>query len=113
MSRQTGECFAEVTFETQAGQFRCHWSQHKARKKANGNLVDSKHEISDAVSGQILESKKREVANAIESRGLRHFFRQRRMKELQSLNRLPAQRFTVKFQNVFTNATVTNMENLN
>ena len=68
MSRQTGECFAEVTFETQAGQFRCHWSQHKARKKADGNLVDSKHEISDAVSGQILESKKRDVADAIESR---------------------------------------------
>ncbi|MCK5508689.1 MAG: AAA family ATPase, partial [Desulfobacterales bacterium] len=68
MSRQTGECFAEVTFETQAGQFRCHWSQHKTRKKADGNLVDSKHEISDAVSGQILESKKRDVANAIEAR---------------------------------------------
>jgi len=68
MSRQTGECFAEVTFETQAGQFRCHWSQHKARKKADGNLIDSKHEISDAVSGQILESKKRDVANAIEAR---------------------------------------------
>jgi len=68
MSRQTGECFAEVTFETQAGQFRCHWSQHKARKKADGNLVESKHEISDAVSGQILESKKRDVANAIEAR---------------------------------------------
>ncbi len=68
MSRHTGECFAEVTFETQAGQFRCHWSQHKARKKADGNLVESKHEISDAVSGQILESKKRDVASAIESR---------------------------------------------
>ena len=68
MSRQTGECFAEVTFETQAGQFQCHWSQHKARKKADGNLVESKHEISDAVSGQILESKKRDVASAIESR---------------------------------------------
>jgi len=68
MSRQTGECFAEVTFETQAGQFQCHWSQHKARKKADGNLIESKHEISDAVSGQILESKKRDVASAIESR---------------------------------------------
>ena len=68
MSRQTGECFAEVTFETQAGQFRCHWSQHKARKKADGHLVDSTHEISDAVSGRILESKKREAANAIEAR---------------------------------------------
>lgn len=68
MSRQTGECFAEVIFETQAGQFRCHWSQRKARKRADGNLLDSKHEISDAVSGQILESKKREVANSIETR---------------------------------------------
>jgi exonuclease SbcC len=68
MSRQTGECFSEVIFETQAGKFRCHWSQHKARKKADGSLIDSKHEISDAVSGQILEAKKRDVANAIESR---------------------------------------------
>ncbi len=68
MSRQPGECFAEVTFETQAGQFRCHWSQHKARKKADGNLVESKHEISDAISGRILESKKRDVADAIEQR---------------------------------------------
>ena len=68
MSRQTGECFAEVTFETQAGKFRCHWSQHRARKKAAGNLADSKHEISDAVSGQILESKKRDVAGAIEKK---------------------------------------------
>jgi len=68
MSRQTGECFAEVTFETQTGKFRCHWSQHKARKKAAGRLADSKHEVSDAVSGQILESKKRDVACAIEER---------------------------------------------
>ena len=68
MSRQTGECFAEVTFETQTGKFRCHWSQHRARKKAHGNLVDSKHEISDAVSGQILESKKRDVAGVIEKK---------------------------------------------
>jgi len=36
MSRQTGECFAEVTFETKAGQFRCHWSQQKAYKKVDG-----------------------------------------------------------------------------
>ena len=38
MSRQTGECYAEVTFETQAGKFRCHWSQHRARKMPEGNL---------------------------------------------------------------------------
>jgi len=40
MSRQTGECYAEVTFESQAGKFRCHWSQHRARKMANGKLAD-------------------------------------------------------------------------
>ncbi|WP_299983340.1 AAA family ATPase [Desulfobacula sp.] len=66
MSRQTGECFAEVIFETRTGKFRSHWSQHKARKKADGNLIDSKHEISDAKTGKILESKKRDVAVRIE-----------------------------------------------
>lgn len=68
MSRQTGECFAEVTFETQVGTFRCHWSQQKAHKKAGGNLTESKHEIADVVSGNILESKKRNVANAVEEK---------------------------------------------
>ena len=68
MSRQTGECYAEVTFESQAGTFRCHWSQHRAYKKADGKLADSKHEIADAVSGQILESKKRDVAAVVEEK---------------------------------------------
>ena len=68
MSRQTGECYAEMTFESQAGRFRCHWSQHRARKKAVGNLADSKHEIADAQNGQILESKKRDVAGVIEKK---------------------------------------------
>lgn len=66
MSRQTGECFSEVTFETKGKEFLSHWSQHKARKKADGNLIDSRHEISDVKTGQILESKKREVAARIE-----------------------------------------------
>ena len=68
MSRQTGECFSEVTFETQAGKYRCHWSQHRARKKSAGKLADSKHEISELDSGQILESKKRDVAHVIEQK---------------------------------------------
>ena len=68
MSRQTGECYAEVTFESQAGQFKCHWSQHRARRKAVGKLADSKHEIADAQNGQILESKKRDVAAVIEEK---------------------------------------------
>ncbi len=66
MSRRTGECFAEVTFETQAGRFRCHWSQRRAGQKPAGNLQDAKHEISDADTGKVLESGKREVAAKIE-----------------------------------------------
>jgi len=68
MSRHTGECFAEVLFESQSGRFRCHWSQHRARRKADGKLSESRHEISDALSGQLLESKKRAVAEVIEEK---------------------------------------------
>ncbi|SFW21231.1 AAA family ATPase [Nitrosovibrio sp. Nv17] len=67
MSRQTGECFAEVTFETQAGRFRCHWSQRRARKRFDGELQAPKHEIADDVSGRILESSVRGVAGRIET----------------------------------------------
>lgn len=67
MSRQTGECFAEVTFETQTGRYRCHWSQRRARKKPSGELQAPKHEIADANSGDIFESRIRGVADQIES----------------------------------------------
>ncbi len=67
MSRQTGECFAEVTFETQSGRYRCHWSQHRARKKPGGELQAPKHEIVNADSGEIFESKIKGVADQIES----------------------------------------------
>lgn len=66
MSRQTGECFAEVTFETQNGRFRCHWSQHRARRQAEGDLQPSRHEIADADSGAVLESKITQVGAFIE-----------------------------------------------
>ena len=45
MSRQTGECFAEVTFETQSGRYRCHWSQFRARGEPDGELKAPKHEM--------------------------------------------------------------------
>lgn len=67
MSSQTGECFAEVVFETQAGRYRCHWSQHRARKKPDGELQPPKHEIAQADSGEIFESKVRGVAAQIEA----------------------------------------------
>ncbi|HBV20208.1 MAG TPA: chromosome segregation protein SMC, partial [Nitrosomonas sp.] len=66
MSRQTGECFSEVTFATQAGRYRCHWSQHRARKKPDGELQVPRHEIAEADSGKVLETKMLEVARQIE-----------------------------------------------
>ncbi|SFL20237.1 exonuclease SbcC [Nitrosomonas aestuarii] len=66
MSRQMGECFSEVTFATQAGRYRCHWSQHRARKKQDGELQAPRHEIAEADSGKVLETKMIEVAQKIE-----------------------------------------------
>jgi len=67
MSRQTGECFAEATFETQAGRYRCHWSQHRAHKRPEGELQPPRHEIADADSGRVFEVKLRGVAEQIEA----------------------------------------------
>ena len=66
MSRHTGACFAEVTFETLKGSFRCHWSQHRSRKKANGDLQQPKHEIAEVSSGTILASRMLEVLLKVE-----------------------------------------------
>jgi len=67
MSRQTGDCFSEVTFETQEGRYRCHWSQRRARKKSDGELQAPKHEIANADTGEIFEASIRGVADRIES----------------------------------------------
>jgi exonuclease SbcC len=66
MSRQTGECCAEVEFETAKGRYRCHWSQHRARKRADGKLQAPRHEIAEAESGRIIESKLTAVAGKVE-----------------------------------------------
>jgi exonuclease SbcC len=66
MSRQTGECFAEVEFETAKGRYRCHWSQHRARKRADGKLQSPRHEIAEAERGHIIESKLTAVAGKVE-----------------------------------------------
>ncbi|NTW99492.1 MAG: AAA family ATPase, partial [Geobacteraceae bacterium] len=57
MSRQSGECFSEVLFETVSGRYRCHWSQHRSRKQPGGELQTQKHEIADEATGRIIESK--------------------------------------------------------
>ena len=66
MSRQTGECYAEVLFESQAGRFRCHWEQRRARQKAEGNLQDQEHQIADADTGKPIETRKSLVGGVIE-----------------------------------------------
>lgn len=66
MARQTGECFAEVTFETNQGSYRVHWSQHRARRKPDGELQTQKHELAEATSGKILETSLRGVGEQIE-----------------------------------------------
>jgi DNA repair protein SbcC/Rad50 len=68
MSRQTGECYAEVLFESQAGRFRCHWEQRRARKKAEGSLQDQEHQIADADTGKPIETKKSLVGGVIEEK---------------------------------------------
>jgi exonuclease SbcC len=66
MSRHTGSCYAEITFSTRDGSYRCHWSQQRAHKKTDGELQVHKHEISDVTSGKILENKIRDVALKVE-----------------------------------------------
>ena len=68
MSRQTGECYAEVLFESQAGQYRCHWEQRRAYKKADGRLQDQEHQVSEADTGKPVETKKSRVPKAIEEK---------------------------------------------
>ncbi len=68
MSRQTGECYAEVLFESQAGRFRSHWEQRRARKRAAGNLQDQEHQIADGDTGKPIETKKSLVSGVIEEK---------------------------------------------
>ncbi|NNM66857.1 MAG: AAA family ATPase, partial [Spirochaetales bacterium] len=65
-ARQTGECFAEVTFETQLGRFCCHWSQRRARGRPDGELQAPKHEISDLDSKKVLSNKVKETRENVE-----------------------------------------------
>jgi len=68
MSRQTGECYAEVMFESQAGRFRCHWEQRKARKNPDGKLQEQEHQVADANTDKVIEVKKSLVSAVIEEK---------------------------------------------
>jgi DNA repair protein SbcC/Rad50 len=68
MSRHAGDCFAEVTFATASGAYRCHWSQHRSRHKRGGELQAQKHEISDAETGAVIQTKLQETLLEVEAR---------------------------------------------
>ncbi len=68
MARHAGDCFAEVTFATASGAYRCHWSQHRSRHKRGGELQAQKHEISDAASGAVIQTKLQETLQEVEAR---------------------------------------------
>lgn len=65
MSRQSGECFSELTFSSKNGIFRCTWSQHRAYKKPDGKLAPPKHELVDESTNKVIESTLSGVAKAI------------------------------------------------
>ena len=66
MTQGMGECSAEVIIEIGTKRYQCSWYQHRAHKKAKGNLLPIKHEISDVKTGKILEEKKSKTAAYIQ-----------------------------------------------
>ncbi len=68
MSRQAGECFAEVEFEARGRRYRCHWQQHRARRRAQGELQQQKHEIAildEGEKGRLLTEKGKTVESLV------------------------------------------------
>lgn len=66
MTQGMGECSAEVIIEIGTKRYQCSWYQHRAHKKAKGNLLPIKHEISEVKTGKILEEKKSKTAAYIQ-----------------------------------------------
>lgn len=66
MSRHTGECLAEVTFETPGGRFRAVWSQRRAKKSPAGELQPPRHEVACADTGRLIGTGLKETGALIE-----------------------------------------------
>ncbi len=78
MSRQCGECFANLEFQTPSGSYRTLWSQARARKKAEGNLQNAQHIIEDSINNKTLEdklSKTSQVVTDVTGMDFEHFTR--------------------------------------
>ncbi len=68
MSRHTGECLAEVDFETKGEKLRATWRMRRARGKADGKLQPVERRLANAVTGEILAEKSAEMDRLIEER---------------------------------------------
>jgi len=68
MSRQTGECHAEIIFTSQSGTFLCRWEQRRAKKSATGVLQQPEYQIADALTGKVLETSRNGVLKLVEEK---------------------------------------------
>ncbi len=78
MSRQCGECFASLEFQTSSGTYRTLWSQTRARKKPDGNLQNALHIIENCINNKTLEdklSKTPQVVTEVTGMDFEHFTR--------------------------------------
>nr|MBF0221668.1 AAA family ATPase [Desulfobulbaceae bacterium] len=68
MSRQAGECFAEVEFSVDSGLFRSRWSRKRAHGRANGTMQNPKMELSElgGDGARIIEDQIRSVIAKVE-----------------------------------------------
>ena len=66
MHRQAAECSAEVEIAAAGRVYRCTWAQERAYGRPDGALQTPHHEIGDAVTGEILTTRKREVPKLVE-----------------------------------------------
>jgi len=68
MSRHTGECMAEVEFETKGEKLRATWRLRRARGKADGKLQQAERRLSNASTGEIIAEKSGEMDRLIEQK---------------------------------------------
>ena len=54
MTHGTSECYSEVEFMVKGKRYRAKWSQHRSRKKIDGNLQPAKVEIAILPEGRLL-----------------------------------------------------------
>lgn len=70
LTRNTGECFAEVEFTVEQGRFRSRWSRRRARGRSDGSIQPTTMELVqiDGIGEErILEDQVRQVIERVES----------------------------------------------